>query len=136
MIQLNETISGQCEKEHILNRREDVDILRMRAEYVFKGKQLAMINLYYGRGATCREIAALIDRSEGQTLRILTSLINKLCDDRSIRFIRNRQKFAGIEAELINAYIFDGLSLKKTAQKHRCTIHRVRTALHKLDNLT
>jgi DNA-binding CsgD family transcriptional regulator len=136
MIQINETISGECEKRHLLDRRDDIDILRMRAEMVFKGRHLAMINLYYGRGATCREIAALIGRSESQTLRILSSLTDKLSDDRSISFIRNPDKFTSAEKELISAHLFDGLSFKKTAMKHGCTIHRVRAAISKLEKLS
>ncbi len=132
MIRLNETICGEYQKGNILEKRDDVDIIRMRAEAVYTGRRLAIMSLYFGRGATCREIGALIGRSEGQTFRMITALAEKLGDSRCAAFLRNREKFTPQESSLISTYLFEGLSLQKTAQKHKCTIHRVRAALDRL----
>jgi len=135
MIQLNETICGEHQKRRMLENRGDVDIIRMRAEAVYTGRRLAIMSLYFGRGATCREIGALIGRSEGQTWRIITDLVEKLSDSRCVTFIRNREKFTPEETALISTYLFEGLSLQKTAMKHKCTAHRVRSALGKLGGM-
>ncbi len=135
MIRLNETICSEHQKGHILEKRGDVDIIRMRAEAVYTGRRLAIMSLYFGRGATCREIGALIGRSEGQTFRIINDLAEKLGDDRCTAFLRNRDEFTTEETRVISTYLFEGLSLRKTALKHKCTTHRVRAALNKLGKI-
>ncbi len=135
MIRLNETICGQHQKGNILEKRNDVDIIRMRAEAVYTGRRLAIMSLYFGRGATCREIGALIGRSEGQTFRLINDLAEKLGDGRCTDFLRNREKFTSEETRLISTYLFEGLSIQKTALKYKCTRHRVRAALDKLRKL-
>jgi hypothetical protein len=136
MYEINEDFCGEYQRSGALDLREDIELIRMRAESVLSGRRLAMIRLYFERGATCREIAAIAGLSEGHTWRIITSLMRRLCDRESLYFIRNRGKFSPDEQKFISAGLFEGMSLRKTADHCGCSVYRVRKAMDKLHRLS
>ena len=123
---------GDNAKSNALDCRNAAELLQQRAQIAFKGKKLAMIELYYGSGATCRQLAALIGKSEGHTYRLLTSLARKLGDEDCVFFLRNRNKFTSREQKFIEANVFEGLGLRRVAARFGCSTYQVRQAIEKL----
>ena len=132
MYRLKKDYLGDKTKSNALDCRNAAELLQQRAQVAFRGKRLAMIELYYGRGATCRQLAALIGKSEGQTYRLLTSLVRKLGEEDCVFFLRNRNKFTSREQKFIETNVFDGVGLRKVAARFDCSTYQVRQAIAKL----
>ncbi|MFI4911036.1 MAG: sigma factor-like helix-turn-helix DNA-binding protein [Sedimentisphaeraceae bacterium JB056] len=135
MSRFNENTCCGVQKHAVVACRDDIDLIRMRAESVFSGKRLAMIRLYFDRGATCREIAQIAGKSEGQICRIINSLVRRLKDSDCLFFLRHRQLFSVSEQKILYSTLFDALSYRKAAARHRCSIYKVRKAVEKLGRL-
>jgi hypothetical protein len=136
MFRFKEDVFGGGSQTAHIDCRDAVELIRLRAESAFSGKRLAMIELYYGCGATCRQIGALIGRSEGHTYRMLISMVKRLNDDQCVYFLRNRSKFTTLEQKFLEANLFEGCGLKKIALRFNCSVYRVRKAVERLGLLS
>ena len=126
---LNDQTENTKKDNGYFDLRQRAQNIHCRAESLLNPKQLAMISLYYNRGASCKELGSLLGKSQGQICRNIQMITKKLTSPETLSLLNSWKELGLLEKRIIRSNIFEGLSLQKTAALHGCSVRKVRAIL-------
>jgi predicted DNA-binding protein YlxM (UPF0122 family) len=114
--------------------RHRIDLLRTRV-HLLTGRDRLLMTMYLERGNSIRQIARVAGVADTVIARRIRKLTKRLLDGEYIMCLRNQSKFTRTEMAIARDYFLLGLSIKKTALKHRLTYYRARETVRRIRHL-
>lgn len=114
--------------------RDRLDLLGCRVG-LLKGKDRLLMQMYMKNGNSFRQMARLIGVNEATVGRRIHKLTKRLLDGEYITCLRNRDKLSAEEMRIARAYLLEGLSQRKIAERCSLSRYAVRNTLRKVQEM-
>ncbi len=124
-------IDNSPQKSPYVDKRQAIEVLRSRIS-LLDGRDRLIMKMYYDKGASTTEIAALMRVSTSTVSRRIKTLSRRLVGHKYQNFTRNRHRLDPEEFEIARDHFIRGMSLRSIAAERDCSFYRIREILRRI----